>query len=175
MSWRFRKKVWVDQKENVVVRAIHTAPVEEGSVMRPGSTLTFEYEKVDADTWEPVSLTMEFSMSRQAVFKPTGRTVYTMNNFHKFDVQSTITVVGPEKVTRVKQRTKRLRPQLVLENRLQSLRHAKLAIRFTREKIRDEKGTILRHFPGWNVGRPGVFQVDLQCRGGLFNTRRHHC
>jgi len=92
----FGKKFWVDQKDNMVVRAIHTV-VEQGSAMRPGSTLTFEYEKIDADTWEPVTLTMDFSLAKQAIFKPTGRTVYTMHDFHKFDVQSTITVVGPGK------------------------------------------------------------------------------
>lgn len=91
----FSKKFWVDQREGVLVRAVYTVASED-SVFRPGSTLTFEYEKVDEETWEPVSLTLNFSNSNEKVFRPTARTVYTMSEFKKFDVHSTITVVEPD-------------------------------------------------------------------------------
>lgn len=90
----FRKRFWVDQKDTVLVRAIYTiAP--EGAAFTAGSSLTFEFEKVDGAVWEPVSLTLDFS--RMKVFRPEYRTVYRMSGFKKFDVQSTITVDEPEK------------------------------------------------------------------------------
>lgn len=92
----FRKKFWVDQNEGMLVRAIYTA-VADGSILAPGSSITFDYERVDQDVWEPVSLIMEFSRSKASPFKPTGRTVYKMEQFHKFDVQSTITLTAPAK------------------------------------------------------------------------------
>jgi hypothetical protein len=93
----FRKKFWVDQKDGALVRMVHTV-VAEGSIMAPGSTLTFDYERVDADVWQPISLVLEFSKSfKSPVYKPTGKTVYTMDQFHKFDVQSTITLAGQGK------------------------------------------------------------------------------
>jgi hypothetical protein len=88
----FGKKFWVDQEEGLLVRAVYTVVVEDGMV-RPGSTITQEFEKVDPDTWEPVSLTLNFSRGKEKVFRPTARTVYTMANFQKFDVHSTITVM----------------------------------------------------------------------------------
>jgi hypothetical protein len=92
----FNKKFWVDEADGVLVRGVYTVAAED-SFLRPGSTVTFEYEKVDPDTWEAVSLTLEFSRSKDKVFKPTGRTVYRMSKFQKFDVQSTITVMDSEK------------------------------------------------------------------------------
>jgi len=90
----FSKKFWVDQRDGVLVRAVYTIASED-SMFRPGSTLTFEYEKVDEETWEPVSLTLNFSHSKEEEFKPTARTVYIMSGFKKFDVHSTITVMQP--------------------------------------------------------------------------------
>ena len=95
----FRKKFWVDQAEGVLVRAIYTVAAED-SFLRPGSSLDFEYEKIDANTWEPVSLTLEFSRARETrekTFRPTGQTIYRMSKFQKFDVQSTITIMDPGK------------------------------------------------------------------------------
>jgi hypothetical protein len=92
----FRKRFWVDEAENVLVRAVYTVAPED-AFLRPGSSLTFESEKIDQDTWEPVSLTLEFSRAKEKEFRPEGRTVYRMSNFRRFDVQSTITVMEPEK------------------------------------------------------------------------------
>ncbi len=91
----FRKKCWVDTADGVLVRGVYTVATEESS-FRPGSSLTFEFEKIDAETWEVVSLTLNFSRVKEKVFRPTVRTVYQMSKFQKFDVQSTITVTGTE-------------------------------------------------------------------------------
>jgi hypothetical protein len=90
----FRKKFWVDQADHVLVRAVYTIAAEDG-LFGPGSSLTFENEKIDENTWETVSLTLDFSRSKEKAFRPTARTVYHMSKFQKFDVQSTITVTEP--------------------------------------------------------------------------------
>jgi hypothetical protein len=92
----FRKKFWVDQAESVLVRSVYTVNAEN-AFLSPGSSLTFEFEKIDENVWEPISLTLDFSRAREINFKPTGRTLYRMSQFRKFDVQSTITVTEPVK------------------------------------------------------------------------------
>ena len=92
----FRKRLWVDKAESMLVRAVYTV-AGEGNFFKPGSTIAFEYAKVDADTWEAVSLALEFCATSQPVFKPAIRTQYLMSKFQKFDVQSTVTTVEPEK------------------------------------------------------------------------------
>jgi hypothetical protein len=89
----FRKKFWFDQQDGVPVRAVYTVAAE-GMFLTPGSTITFDYQKIDPETWQPVSLVLEFSSGKEKVYRPTGQTVYHMDQFRKFDVQSTITV-GP--------------------------------------------------------------------------------
>jgi hypothetical protein len=87
----FRKKFWVDQTENTPVRSIYTIAAPD-ALFSAGSFLAFEFEKVDPEVWEPVTLTLDFSRSKEAEFHPELRTVYRMSQFRKFDVQSTITV-----------------------------------------------------------------------------------
>ena len=91
----FGKKFWMDEAEGTPVRSVYTMAATDTGI-RQGSTLTFEFEKVDQETWEPVLLTLNFSRAKEKVFRPTVRTVYRMSKFQKFDVQSTITV-GAEK------------------------------------------------------------------------------
>jgi hypothetical protein len=92
----FRKQFWFDRQDGVPVRAIYTV-VAEGMFLTPGSTLTFEYDKIDPETWQPVSIMMEFSSGKEKVYHPTGQTIYRMDQFRKFDVQSTITVTPTDK------------------------------------------------------------------------------
>jgi hypothetical protein len=91
----FGKKFWIDQSEAALVRGIYTV-VAEGSFARPGSTLIFDFEKIDSDTWHIISLVLNVATKQRKVFQPDARTEYHMSNFHKFDVQSTITVVQPQ-------------------------------------------------------------------------------
>jgi hypothetical protein len=92
----FRKKLWIDQKDSTLVRGVYTV-IGEDSFLRPGSVLSFDFDKVDSDAWHMTSIGMTFSMSKEKTFRPTGRMVYRMGNFHKFDVQSTITPLGVNK------------------------------------------------------------------------------
>jgi hypothetical protein len=87
----FRKKFWVDQSQSTLVRSVYAIAVQD-NFFSAGSSLAFEFEKVDADVWEPVSLTLDFSRSKEPEFHPEFRTIYHMSQFKKFDVQSTITV-----------------------------------------------------------------------------------
>lgn len=86
-----RKKLWIDRQDGVLVRAEYLF-VAPDNILSPGSSLTFDYEKIDANVWEPVAMTVDASNSRDKVFKPGERLVYRMDHFQKFDVQSTITV-----------------------------------------------------------------------------------
>ena len=88
----FRKKFWIDQAEAGLVRGIYMVAVE-GTFARPGSSITFDFDKIDSETWYPISLVLNISTNRQKIFQPNVRTECRMSNFHKFDVQSTITVV----------------------------------------------------------------------------------
>jgi hypothetical protein len=92
----FRKKFWVDEAEGVQVRGIYTVAAE-GSAFGLGSSLTFESEKIDRDTWNTVSIALEFARPKGKGSQPVARTVYRMSKFQKFDVQSTITVGVPAK------------------------------------------------------------------------------
>jgi len=91
----YRKKLWVDETEYAAVRAEYTL-IRENGVGGPGSTLTFDWEKIDQDAWQVVSLTLNFSKPSEKVFKPAARTEYEMSKFQKFDVQSTVTAGGGE-------------------------------------------------------------------------------
>jgi hypothetical protein len=88
-SWR--KKLWVDQKDGVLVRAMYTV-VARDAILVPGSSFTFDYDKIDADVWEPVMVVGEAWHADGKLFKPEDRLVFRMDRFQKFDVQSTITV-----------------------------------------------------------------------------------
>ncbi len=88
-----RKKIWVDQKDGMLVRAVYTF-IERGAALGPGSSITLDFDKVDAEVWEPVSMVLEASDSKEKVFRPAERVVFKMGHFKKFDVQSTITLGG---------------------------------------------------------------------------------
>lgn len=91
----FGKKLWVDESEGALVRAVYTV-VEEGSFAHPGSTVAFDFDKIERDTWHIIGLALNVSTNKQKTFQPSARTEYVMSNFHRFDVQSTVTVVQPE-------------------------------------------------------------------------------
>jgi hypothetical protein len=89
----FRKKFWIDEADTMAVRAVYTV-IRPNSVGGAGSTLTFDWEKIDREAWEVVSIVANFSKPSDKVFKPGGRTEYEMSKFQKFDVESTVTVGG---------------------------------------------------------------------------------
>jgi hypothetical protein len=87
----FRKRLWIDQEDYVLAKAVYTVIGDE-LFAKPGSTLTFVYEKIGADTWHETALVLDIYRVRDKDFRPSGRTEYKMTGFRKFDVESTITV-----------------------------------------------------------------------------------
>jgi hypothetical protein len=87
----FKKKTWIDEAENVIAWQIVTV-VREGIFPKPGSSITFQFDKVGPDTWHPVSIVLDTYLANGKKFEPTSRTEYKLSRFRKFDVQSTITV-----------------------------------------------------------------------------------
>jgi len=92
----FRKRFWFDRADGNPVRAVYTVDAEE-MFLTPGSTIAFEYDKIDPETWQPVSILFEFAAKKEKVYRPTGQTIYHMDQFRKFNVQSTITVTSTDK------------------------------------------------------------------------------
>ncbi len=97
----FHKKLWIDQAENVVLRIVATvgggglySPAGE-LLAAPGSSITFENEKVDA-VWQQVTIILDVSRPSGNTFRPWGRTEYRQSHFQKFDVESTVTVEPPK-------------------------------------------------------------------------------
>jgi len=86
----FRKRLWIDQEDHVLVKAVYTV-IGDDLFAKPGSTLTFVYEKIGPDTWHEVSAVLDIYRVRDKAFKPSGRTEYRLTKFQKFDVQSSIT------------------------------------------------------------------------------------
>jgi hypothetical protein len=98
----FRRKMWIDQADNVLARMIVTvAPgglYSDGGALlaSPGSSLTIQSAKIDATVWEPVLIVLEVQRMAGNSVRPWGRTEYRQSQFQKFDVQSTITVEPPK-------------------------------------------------------------------------------
>jgi hypothetical protein len=87
----FRKRLWIDQADYVMAKAVYTV-IGDYLFAKPGSTLTFAYEKIGPDTWHETSVILDIYRVRNKAFQPSGRTEYRMSGFRKFDVETTITV-----------------------------------------------------------------------------------
>lgn len=90
----FRKKVWIDQAEYVALRHVFTVQCDRLFAI-PGSTITFEYGKISADTWHETLIVLDILRVRNKSFQPSGRTEYRQSGFKKFDVKSTISAEVP--------------------------------------------------------------------------------
>ena len=91
----FRKELWIDQADAVKAREILTV-IGDRIFVKPGSTLTFEYEKIGPDTWHQSSAILNTYWVRDKTMQQSSRTEYRLSRFQKFDVQSTITVDVPK-------------------------------------------------------------------------------
>jgi hypothetical protein len=60
--------------------------------MTPGSTFSWEFEKIAAEVWMQTSGVIAGHLQFAKLIKPQVRTEYEDSKFQKFDVQSTITV-----------------------------------------------------------------------------------
>jgi hypothetical protein len=89
LSWSH--KLWIDEAEYFTLKTVATV-VGDHIYQKPGSTMTFEFEKINDDAWLPVRQSDEFHLQFARFIKPSGRSDYRYSKFRKFDVQSTITI-----------------------------------------------------------------------------------
>ncbi len=90
----FRKKLWLDQGDNTLLRIVHTVVVG-GVFAKPGTTVAIDYEKLPDGVYQPTAVVVDIYRQVGKVVRPSGRTEYSDSDFHKFDVQSTITLGEP--------------------------------------------------------------------------------
>ncbi|HEX3879021.1 MAG TPA: hypothetical protein VHW24_18675 [Bryobacteraceae bacterium] len=91
----FRRMLWIDQEEAVPVRILLTVVGDGISFAKAGSSLRIDYAKIAPDVWCESGAVLDIWRAQGKEFKPGKRTEYTDSNFHKFDVQSTVTVDKP--------------------------------------------------------------------------------
>jgi hypothetical protein len=82
-------KLWIDQAENFTLKTVDTV-IGDHIYPKPGSTITFEFEKISDDAWLPVRQLDDFHLQFAKFIRPSGRSDYQYSKFRKFDVQSTI-------------------------------------------------------------------------------------
>jgi hypothetical protein len=87
----FEKKLWIDEEENQIVRSLSTV-VGKHITFMPGSTILFDFEKVNGEAWLETSGVLDGHLQFAKMIKPAVRTEYKYTKFQKFDVKSTITV-----------------------------------------------------------------------------------
>ena len=91
----FRKKLWIDEADNVRAKTLDTV-IGEHLFLKPGSTVTWEYGKIDGAAWLPVAGVLDAHLQFAKFIKPYIRTEYANSQFQKFDVKSTITMEPPK-------------------------------------------------------------------------------
>jgi len=91
----FRRKLWIDKSEYVPLKSVHTV-VGQHITFMPGTTITWEFEKINQDAWLATSGIIDGHVQFAKFIKPAVRTEYRNSKFQKFDVQSTITVEPPK-------------------------------------------------------------------------------
>jgi len=84
----FGKKFWIDEAENEELRAVYTV-VGDHIFLKPGSTTTIEFQKINQDVWQPALVVLD---ARDTMTKIVQVEEIRFSSFKKFDVQSTITV-----------------------------------------------------------------------------------
>lgn len=89
----FRRKLWIDEAENVPLREVFTVAGDGIHFARPGSTIEVDYEKIGTDVWFQTGMALEIWRTSGRGLRPWKRTEYVNREFRKFDVESTVTVV----------------------------------------------------------------------------------
>jgi len=89
LSWSH--KLWIGQTENFTLKTVDTV-IGDRVYMKPGSTLTSEYEKINGDAWLAVRRSEYFHLQFAKFIRPAGRSDYQDSKFRKFDVQSTVAI-----------------------------------------------------------------------------------
>ena len=91
----FQRKLWIDELEYQPLRTEYTV-VGKHIVFMPGTTITWEFEKINEDAWLAASGVIDGRLQFAKFIKPAARTEYRNSKFQKFDVQSTITMEPPK-------------------------------------------------------------------------------
>jgi hypothetical protein len=91
----FKRRLWIDEADSVPLRTEYTV-VGQHIAFTPGTTITWDFEKINDDAWLTISGVIEGHLQFVKFIKPAVRTEYTNSRFQKFDVQSTITVEPPK-------------------------------------------------------------------------------
>jgi hypothetical protein len=81
----------VDKKGRITKDRSVTNEIIFVELFTPGSTFTWDYDKINDDAWLMTSGVLEARLQFVKIIKPQVRTEYKNSKFQKFDVQSTIT------------------------------------------------------------------------------------
>lgn len=84
----FSKRFWIDEAENVELRVVYTV-IGEHVYVKPGSTFTIDFQKVNDDAWQPLLAVFD---ARNTAAQIVEVEEIHYSNFKRFDVQSTITI-----------------------------------------------------------------------------------
>jgi hypothetical protein len=87
----FKRKLWINQADSQLLRSEYTV-VGQHINFTPGTTLTWDFEKINDDAWLTISGVIDGHLQFAKFIKPAVRTEYRNSKFQKFDVQSTITM-----------------------------------------------------------------------------------
>jgi hypothetical protein len=87
----FGQKLWIDKADHRILRSEYTV-VGQHIVFMPGTTITWEFEKIDEGVWLTTSGVINGRLQFAKLIKPAVRTEYRNSKFQKFDVQATITM-----------------------------------------------------------------------------------
>jgi hypothetical protein len=88
--YTFQAKAWVDEEEGVTSKFVLLS-IADGSLMKPGSSITMENSKINDDAWLPVLTVFDARIQIALVIGDSVRSETRNSNFKKFDVKSTIT------------------------------------------------------------------------------------
>jgi len=87
----FAQKLWIDQADHQILRSVYTV-VGPHIVFMPGTTITWEFEKINESAWLTTSGVIDGRLQFSKFVKPPVRTEYRNSKFQKFDVQSAMTM-----------------------------------------------------------------------------------
>jgi hypothetical protein len=87
----FQRKIWINEPDYHLLKSVYTV-VGQHINFTPGTTLTWEFEKINEDAWLTISGVIDGHLQFAKFIKPAVRTEYRNSKFQKFDVQSTITM-----------------------------------------------------------------------------------
>ena len=89
----FRKKFWIDKTDGVVVREVYSVDGDDAAVRR-GSSISFDYQKIDAHTWAPYLEVLESCKFKGNKPEPVSRIEFRMSKFQRAGSSTVTTAVS---------------------------------------------------------------------------------